>query len=40
MKSVLFVLGCALAVLYVTAGLAGLLAGLLLSGRIERWEVE
>lgn len=31
MKSVLFVLVCAFAALYVTAGLAGLLAGLVIN---------
>lgn len=40
MKSVLIALGCVAIGLYVTAGLIGLLAGLALAGRIERWGAE
>lgn len=40
MKSVLFVLGCGFVALYAAAGTAGVLAALILSGRIERREAE
>ena len=40
MKSILIVLTCTLAGLYAVVGVAGILAGMALSGRIERREAE